>query len=1155
MKNKILMLLMFLLMFIYMPCVNAQESFEINDVHVVEQSGTATIEDFSFDGNTINSNIVFNQVDDFVTLEIEMKNNTNSDYILSSIANQFNNDNIVVDSDSINKIIKGNDIQQFRVTLKYDNELINERERNIENTSLSFSFIDANPLVNPNTGNNSLLIILCLIFAVGLTIILYKKKKNLLLILLVLLIIPVFVNAEEIINFNINIHFNSLVVKGRMLHYTVTIDDGNGNVQTLDREYGTTVEDLVVPEKEGYDYDYWVDQNNQEVDNDSIVTSDMTITPHYTPIVYSISYNLNGGNASNNPTSYTIEDDITLNNPTKAGYTFQGWSDDGGETFQTSVHISGSTGNKNYVAYFSANQNTNYTVIHRQMNLNGNGYTEVERQTLQGATDTSVTPQTRTYTGFTSPSRQTKNINGDGSTTFTYDYTRNRYTFTISNRTYVNSNSTANGTYYYGTTITLSAMNRAGYSFRWSDNNTSRDRTFTLSSNTTLSAVYTANTNTPYTVIHKKMDLNGSTYTEANRQNLTGTTDTSVTPAVNTYDGFTSPPTQTVNIDGDGLRVVTYLYTRNRYTLTLEDSGYIETTFTSGQQYYYGKEITLKAKTRDGYNFSKWSNDSTSNPITFSITDNITMRPIYVRDTVDFATSSWDEIVNAYYTGDTDTLEDAMEAGTTRDVNMGTFGTHKLRIANLSTTDECMDTSISRSACGFVIEFADIITEHVMNTSITNVGGWPASEMSTYLNTNIYNALPNELKNVIIDTKVLSGHGSSDSSNFTSTDKLYLLSTKELGFDVSYDTAKSETRILDYHSTANNNDARIKKYNGSKTWWWIRSIVSLNNNGFLSVNTFGSWESNPSNVSIGVSPAFRIAAPQYKYVTRDCDGNYCINVVNRYREVMGQKVKDVISCSDEFYAKIVDMENEAYYLSYIHNKEALLNSLILPYNQLIYYCDTDFCLSGDTEVEVYDKKKKKRKKKKLRDITPDDLILCWDFDIGEFVFVEPLWIMAQSVSNRYYLLKFSDGSELKVIGDHRVFDVDRGEFINAGNENELVIGSHVFNSNGEIVELTSWETINEEIDAYNVITKYHMNLFANGILTSCNFSNIYPIKDMKYVVNNNEKIIADDLIGIDKKYIDGLRLEDVSVNYKGNKESTINYIREYVNRMINKEKH
>ena len=85
----------------------------------------------------------------------------------------------------------------------------------------------------------------------------------------------------------------------------------------------------------------------------------------------------------------------------------------------------------------------------------------------------------------------------------------------------------------------------------------------------TFTAQWTAKTDTPYKVEHYKMNLDGTTYTLADTDNFKGTTDTSVTPAVKTYEGFTSPSTQTVTIKGDGTTVVKYYYTRNKYTLAL----------------------------------------------------------------------------------------------------------------------------------------------------------------------------------------------------------------------------------------------------------------------------------------------------------------------------------------------------------------------------------------------------------------------------------------------------------------------------------------------------------------------------------------------------------------------------------------------------------
>ena len=155
-----------------------------------------------------------------------------------------------------------------------------------------------------------------------------------------------------------------------------------------------------------------------------------------------------------------------------------------------------------------------------------------------------------------------------------------------------------------------------------------------------------------------------------------------------------------------------------------------------------------------------------------------------------------------------------------------------------------------------------------MNSSSTNVGGWPASSMRTYVNGTIYNALPQELKDIIIDTKVVSSHGKSDSANFTSTDKLYLLSTKEVwGKEgtsnvVNYDSAEAETRQLDYYKekgvTTNNYSGAIKKYNGSTTLWWLRSAYSDYASNFYNVFTNGDWVARTATSAYGVAAAFRI---------------------------------------------------------------------------------------------------------------------------------------------------------------------------------------------------------------------------------------------------------------------------------------------------------
>ena len=230
---------------------------------------------------------------------------------------------------------------------------------------------------------------------------------------------------------------------------------------------------------------------------------------------------------------------------------------------------------------------------------------------------------------------------------------------------------------------------------------------------------------------------------------------------------------------------------------------------------------------------------------------------------VSFSSDSWDTIISAVKKGNISKYN----VGDTKTIDMGTYGTHTLRIANTSTPSECSRTGFSQTACGFVLEFADIIIEHTMNGTATNAGGWPATTMRTFVNNDIYNAIPDEIKNAIIDTTVVSGHGKSDTENFTSTDKLYLLSTAEVWAQgssntISGDTAKDLTRQLDYYknlgTSTSNYSGAIKKNGTSASRWWLRAAYSNTAFTFLFVSDSGGWSANNATIASGVAPAFRL---------------------------------------------------------------------------------------------------------------------------------------------------------------------------------------------------------------------------------------------------------------------------------------------------------
>nr|MCR5741367.1 InlB B-repeat-containing protein [Gammaproteobacteria bacterium] len=136
----------------------------------------------------------------------------------------------------------------------------------------------------------------------------------------------------------------------------------NSNGGSLIREYsiafGSVVSAPTAPTKDGYNFVNWYKESALEnvYDFSSLVLEDITLYAKWETKSYSISYDLAGGSlATANPTSYTIESNsITLNNPTKEGYHFAGWTGTGLDSASTNVSIAqGSIGDRSYTAVWT----------------------------------------------------------------------------------------------------------------------------------------------------------------------------------------------------------------------------------------------------------------------------------------------------------------------------------------------------------------------------------------------------------------------------------------------------------------------------------------------------------------------------------------------------------------------------------------------------------------------------------------------------------------------------------------------------------------------------------------------------------------------------------------------------------------------------------
>ena len=205
--------------------------------------------------------------------------------------------------------------------------------------------------------------------------------------------------------------------------------------------------------------------NSYTVEN---LSADQTVVAGFTPITYTLTYTLNGGTATN-PATYTIETTtFTLNNPTKAGYDFAGWTGTGLAEPTTSVTIAaGSTGNRSYTATWTP------TVYNITLTMDGGTATPANPTTYTIETPT-FTLNNPTKTGHTFKGWK---LNGEGDAmsevtiaqgstgdkAYTATWQVNQYTITFNS----NGGSAVDAiTQDYGSTVTPpAAPTKTGYNF------------------------------------------------------------------------------------------------------------------------------------------------------------------------------------------------------------------------------------------------------------------------------------------------------------------------------------------------------------------------------------------------------------------------------------------------------------------------------------------------------------------------------------------------------------------------------------------------------------------------------------------------------------------------------------------------------------------
>lgn len=350
------------------------------------------------------------------------------------------------------------------------------------------------------------------------------------------------------------------------------------------------------PTKRGYEFKGWSGSNligneNQVVSIEMGTYGELTFTANWTAIEYSITYNLNEGtNNSANPKTYTIEQEVRLQDPERKGYKFSGWTNNG-------LISKDSIGEKTFTASWEIIE---YNIIY---NLEG-GTNDSSNPTKYNVNTPKITLKAPTKLGYkfiewTNGGIIENGSTGDKSFTVKWEIVTYKITYNLDGGTNNKNNPAA---YNVHDNITLAEPTKTGYKFiGWSDNGE-------IPVNSTGDKVFTAN----WEIIGYKITyvLNGGTNSELNKDYYNVENEEIIlaapTRAGYTFNGWSDNGRIPAHSTGDKEFIASW--TANQNTLKFNVNGgnggeMPDVTLSTDEEY----KLPKNALTRYGYTFAGWS--------------------------------------------------------------------------------------------------------------------------------------------------------------------------------------------------------------------------------------------------------------------------------------------------------------------------------------------------------------------------------------------------------------------------------------------------------------------------------------------------------------------------------------------------------------------
>ena len=344
----------------------------------------------------------------------------------------------------------------------------------------------------------------------------------------------------------------------------------------------------------------------------------------------------NGGTVSG-AGSYSQNSYCTLTATANSGYTFSKWTRNGQQVSTSATYTFRVTASATYVANFTQQQTTSYTITATASPTNGGtvtgagSYTSGSTATLTATANTGYTFTNWTRNGSVVSTNATYSFTVTGNATYVANFTAiPQYAITVTANPSEGGTVTGANSYYEGTSVTLTATANQGYAFvNWTKDgvqvSTNPTYTFTVMAAGNYVANFVAIPQYAITVTADPSEggtvTGEGSYYEGTSVTLIATANHGYVFVNWTKDGVqvSTNPTYTFTVTASGNYVANFeTATSHNVTLVQTEGGTISANVSTA---YPGDIVTLTATSESGYFFSVWDvKDANNNSIT--VTDN-----------------------------------------------------------------------------------------------------------------------------------------------------------------------------------------------------------------------------------------------------------------------------------------------------------------------------------------------------------------------------------------------------------------------------------------------------------------------------------------------------------------------------------------------------